>query len=117
MRRLLAGLLVLLAAGCQHAGPLLTECNGGTFTIAVTLYDSDDALNEALRVYEGALYSGPAYAWGTKTNPIQLHLPKLRGQDDAFNQRVWGHELAHVACGDWHDDPALAAAPAARMMQ
>lgn len=35
-------------------------------------------------------------------NTRTCYLPALRGQRDDERMFLWGHEFAHVVCGDWH---------------
>lgn len=44
----------------------------------------------------------------TGLNPagqMTMVLPPLRGQADHERMALWGHELAHVICGPFHDKP------------
>jgi hypothetical protein len=106
------GLLWFALAGCGQVGPpLKTPCAPRRLVLRIQLEPSVEAVDHARRAIKGApvaasralLYRGFEYELSDGSAVVVL--PELRGQGDAEYLRIWGHELAHVACGPWHDKP------------
>ena len=79
-------------------------------TLSVVVYETTDQVEQAyrnwmqqkgVRVERDA--TRDAFCVIRSDNSRTCYLPKLRGQRDEELMLLWGHEFAHVVCGDWHE--------------
>lgn len=108
VKRIVLALISALAlvAATPVGAPLRTECKKGTtVTLEVHILPSEEIVN----VYRAA--GGTAdlhhnelngFLGTSESGNLALVVPPLRGQNDKETLAVWGHELAHVLCGDFH---------------
>lgn len=107
---LAAILLVSCGDSLRHGPPLLTECEPDReYTITVRILPTEDDVEKAYREYmreRGLRYSTEVSRAGwTVLRPEGerlMVLPAIRGRKDTSSMAVWGHELVHAFCGDWH---------------
>lgn len=114
MKKLIA-LSALILAGCagtpKTGKSLLTECvNTGEvapFTIMIRSPDViQDIFNRTPRSSRTSVVDQTGAFTGVNADgQITLVLPPLRGQYDRERMALWGHELAHIICGSFHDNP------------
>ncbi len=85
---------------------MLEECRSGTFMLRVVISDDIAALKREYALAPGSREISEGLrgfaALDIEGNPV-VFVPVLRDQHDTDRLRTWGHELAHVACGQWHD--------------
>lgn len=90
-------------------GPELNCIPSGTLTLNVVVYDTTDQVEQAYRnwmrdrnVRVEREATRDSFCVLRSDNSRTCYLPKLRGQRDDDLMLLWGHEFAHVVCGDWH---------------
>lgn len=114
MKMLIISALFALAgcAGTPKIGaPLRTECidTGEIAPFTIMVRDPDviqDIFNRTPRSSRtSAIDQTGAFAGVNADGQITLVLPPLRGQYDHERMALWGHELAHIICGSFHDNP------------
>jgi hypothetical protein len=105
------GFLLACDQAPRYGEPL--ECDytpSDRLSLVVLLYDDISDVEQAYRDYmrtKGQRIDKSAVRNGfcilRSDNHRICHLPKIRGQRDDDMITLWGHEFAHVVCGDWHD--------------
>lgn len=114
--KILAALLILgfLVVSCEptdkYGDELVCDQPVGPMSLEVVILSTPEVVEQKYRDYlmskgkrvnRGA--ERDAFCILRSDNSRVCYLPKLRGQRDKDLMRLWGHEFAHVVCGDWHD--------------
>lgn len=102
-------LLVACDPGGNHGEELSCAQPASTISLEVVLLETPDDVEQVyrelaeergIRVDKEA--SRDAFCILRSTYKT-CYLPRLRGQRDDELMQLWGHEFAHVVCGDWHE--------------
>ena len=113
--RQMKGLIVIAAlalTGCaatpDQGAPLRSECidTGEVASFTVMIRDPRRIQEMFAHTPRDATTRPDFVSAFTGTNArgqMTLVLPPLRGQRDHERLTVWGHELAHIVCGSFHD--------------
>lgn len=99
-------LLLPILAGCTPFGPpLASKCESKPFVAEIQIVENVDKYRRQLPfpVAKNGKYEG--FILQRKSGEYVLVVPPLKGQKDKVGLETWGHELAHIACGEWHDAP------------
>lgn len=105
----IAALSVSGCAGVPHHGPpLLSECidTGEIASFTVMVRDPrriQEMFAQTPQEWTVNSKSVNAFIGTNASGQMTLILPPLRGQRDHERLAVWGHELAHVVCGHFHN--------------
>lgn len=107
---LILGFGLLACEPTDRYGPELACVPVGIMSLNVVLYDRVEQVEQAyenwmrqkgVRIQRDA--TRDAFCVLRSDNSRTCYLPKLRGQRDNDRMLLWGHEFAHVVCGDWHE--------------
>lgn len=95
------------AASCSptdpYGPPLQANCETKTITLTVTVYPNAYEIQEARNAIEPGAPLVDAFAtYHPREDRHELHVLSPRGRHDDEWFYLWGHELAHSICGDWH---------------
>ena len=106
LRALILAFPLVACSGDAYGPPLLSSCEAKTITLTVILYPSIDAVTRARRKLDSDAAPVEGFT-GRKTsdpNHYVLFVTPPRGRFDDRRFYVWGHELGHAICGQWHPE-------------
>lgn len=107
-------LAAVLVAGCSTTPvgpPLTTQCvdtaEVSSFTVMIRHPHEIQAMFDQTPRSVRTSATDPSHINGftglNASGQMTMALPTLRGQRDRERLVVWGHELAHVLCGPFHN--------------
>lgn len=107
MKRIAVMALALLVMPTLNAAfrPLEADCASTTEASIVIVIREPEEVQHLWEASGGTIKVLAFTTTGPDGRKV-LVLPPLQGQDDRETMRLWGHELAHVACGYFHGQHA-----------
>lgn len=97
-------LAALLLGGCAVHPPLTHSCQSVDAHVELLILPSVEAVNELRQrvapTHLDEFYMG--FEYQRANGEYVIVVPAIANQDDKGTLMIWGHELAHVACGAWH---------------